>query len=169
MPSLKGDTGWTAAEVSRVEPDPITVCHKTPLSSLGAQQAVVRTFADAANPSAYAAHLVARFPDRATARRVESVLLSWHDDCAGRIAAGAAGEDAPVGPIRSAGAGGQWYLTRGGSGPGSVEVTALAAHATRLSVLVVGDARPGPGSVPDEASVDRAVQAAVELADQLLR
>ncbi len=172
VPGLEAGSPWSAAGVSRVESDPVAVCHKTPLGSIGAQQVVVRTFTDAADPAAYAAHLVGRFADRATAQRTLSVLTSWHDDCADRLAAGGAvGPDATVGVIRTVVAEGaatseaQWYLTRGASGSGSFEVTGLAAQGNRIAVLVVGSDAPAAGSAPDEDSVDRAVG----LAAQLLR
>jgi hypothetical protein len=79
----------------------------------------VRDYTPVASDSvASAGHLVAQFPDSATARRAYAVLTAWHDRCADRISQH---KTHRVGDLQSVDVGpsaiGDWYLLTYGPVP----------------------------------------------------
>ncbi|CUR55085.1 exported hypothetical protein [metagenome] len=83
VPAL--NTGYTwRSEGTVAEPgDPSGVCQKTPLVTIGATAAFVRTYAPAADDSdTRASQVVAGFADPKSAWRTYQVLTSWRAQCA---------------------------------------------------------------------------------------
>lgn len=89
LPTFDGHT-WTATSADHA--GAVGACQKTELETIGAVEAVSRTFT--AERGAEAVQVVARFPDAKTAWRAHQVLVAWRDDCEERV------RDSTVGPLQ---------------------------------------------------------------------
>jgi len=76
------DTGstWRATGTRPETNDPFGVCQKTPLTTIGATEAVVRTYRSSGT-GVDAAQVVAEFADAKSAWRSYEVLKSWRGQC----------------------------------------------------------------------------------------
>jgi hypothetical protein len=91
------DRAWTVSGTRPEDPvaDPaVGACQKTPLGTIGAVEAVRRTFRAAAGQTA--TQVVARFADAKSAWRAHRVLVAWRDDCESRRSDATVGRLLPV-------------------------------------------------------------------------
>lgn len=132
MPTL-GGRAWTVDSTAPEDPAKsraVGACQKTGLGTIGAVEAVRRTFSAPGGVSAV--EVVARFADRKSAWRAHQVLLSWRDDCADRLDEPRA-EVGPIEPVRVAtGTAGSY---RASYGPGAGD----QRHAAGLAILRTAD------------------------------
>ncbi|MCW2791051.1 MAG: hypothetical protein JWO76_149 [Nocardioides sp.] len=90
MPALADGVAWTVVDEGPEATERVGACQKTSLESIGALDAVRRTFTvpgeagDRAS-STGAVQVVARFADDKSAWRAHEVLRSWRDDCEQRL------------------------------------------------------------------------------------
>ncbi|MGD9957878.1 hypothetical protein [Nocardioides sp.] len=83
VPPLNTGFSWRTTNTSAEGDEPFGVCQKTPLVSIGATSAQVRTHAAAtAGSNDTASQVVARFADAKSAWRTYEVLKSWRSQCA---------------------------------------------------------------------------------------
>ena len=82
MPSLNDTVRWKQGSTGPVSSQQFGLCAKFDVLSIGAEQAVQRTFAAGSQGTAgsdSAAQQIATFPDAATTARATKVLQAWHD------------------------------------------------------------------------------------------
>ncbi len=86
VPPLVSGAGWRLGRTRSESSEPLGECQRTPLVTIGAQQATVRAFRSAADPTAQpsptATQVVAEFADPKSAWRAHQVLTAWAADCA---------------------------------------------------------------------------------------
>lgn len=115
LPGFNDAYTWRIGSEPDAEPEPLAACHRFPLLTLGAEQVRVRTYepgqsVPAGERPASAVHVVAEFPDAATARRADSVLDSWRQTCEERLKDRAV-TVADAEQVAGTGAEARWYLT----------------------------------------------------------
>ncbi|WP_395658525.1 hypothetical protein [Nocardioides sp.] len=91
LPRVAGRT-WTVGTTTSDDTAPVGGCQKTPLGTIGAVEAVHRTYTAGAGLTA--TQVVGRFADARSAWRAHQVLVAWRDDCESRV------DEASVGPLR---------------------------------------------------------------------
>ncbi len=91
LPTFGGRT-WTV-DTKRPE-GAVGACQKTDLGTIGAMEAVSRTYT--ADDGLAATQVVARFADARSAWRAHQVLVAWRDDCESRVRHAAVGPLKPV-------------------------------------------------------------------------
>jgi hypothetical protein len=91
LPSVGGRT-WTVD--AKPAAGAVGACQKTDLATIGAVEAVSRTFTAADGLAA--TQVVARFADAKSARRAHQVLTAWRDDCESRVARSEIGPLEPI-------------------------------------------------------------------------
>jgi hypothetical protein len=137
MPRLNDELAWRPVRTGSVSSDPFGLCAKFDVLSIGAEQAVERSFVSGPSGDlARAAQQIATFPDAATTARATKVLQSWHDTCAARISQPRARTQVKVHPVTSVPVTrgtGWWYLTSFVSTPGQ------EGHFHSFGVDVVGN------------------------------
>ncbi len=166
MPGLNESLAWTKVKASTTEPERFALCHRTSMLNIGASEVAVRSYTNPEDPTAYAGHLVAQFPDPETARRALAVLGSWRGSCGQRLSA--AGNDASVGdpqPVADAAETARWYLVVSGAGQADAdtatfESTGYVLVGSRIALLVMRhdgqDHNYLPGEDPMVAALVRA-------------
>ena len=82
MPQLNSTAKWTQRRTGPVSTRPFGLCQKFDLLSIGALDAVERTFT---HDTDTAGQQVANFPDAQNAVRASKVVEAWQRDCAKRI------------------------------------------------------------------------------------
>ena len=87
-----GGRAWVVEATGADAGIAVGACQKTPLLSIGAVDAVRRTYTAA--PGVAATEVVGRFADARSAWRAHQVLVAWRDDCESRV------DHAAVGPLR---------------------------------------------------------------------
>jgi hypothetical protein len=92
MPRLNPQSPWKVRRTRPAGTRPFGLCQKFDLLSIGATEAVERTFS---HQSDTAGQQVAEFADAQTAVRASKVLEAWQRDCAGRVR----GQNVRVRPI----------------------------------------------------------------------
>lgn len=93
MGKLNAQWTWTVGSDYRREPKGVAVCHRTPMTVIGADKVAVRDYTSPLDAQVRAFHLVARFVDDVTARRAYAVLESWRDSCRKRLEESSKGGD----------------------------------------------------------------------------
>jgi hypothetical protein len=110
-------TRWTVSGTADEDGRLASDCQAASLHDIGAQVARVR---DYTSPRGEAVQGVAKFADRASARRADAVLLAWQERCADRLRK----RDAALGTVRH----GAWVSL--------VEVAGVRAPARRLAAAL---------------------------------
>lgn len=173
LPGFNAGWKWREVRTRPADTQPFGSCARFDVLSLGAEKAVVRSFAPApsvATPGVSAEAMAVRFPDTATAARVQSVLTSWHADCAKRLRATGGFDDLVVRPVTrvptTGAAQGSWYLLSwtGNQGEdGFFHAFGLASGGKRMVLLTMDN--PGqdhnypPGREPMAKAVALAAAA----------
>jgi hypothetical protein len=86
LPGFNQAFTWREQGTSGREPADLATCNRFAFMSLGATRTVTRTYGPAGEPGPVARHLVAQFPDEATAARAYDVLTAWRRQCPARLA-----------------------------------------------------------------------------------
>jgi hypothetical protein len=138
VPGLNSLWKWQDGDTGAPTTDPFGVCAKADLLSIGASEAVARTYFPPDDSDDNAAEQIAVFPDASTANRAWKVLASWHKHCGRALSADS---DLRVRPFRSvpvtAGTA-RWYLlswTPPGEETGRFEALGMVLNGTRIAVL----------------------------------
>jgi hypothetical protein len=143
MGKLNTEWRWLAGNDFDTEPDRLVVCHRFGLADVGAEDVAVREFTSDLDANVRAFHLVARFPDAKTARRVMSVLESWHGSCRARLEKRSPGRDrvrvSALEPVASAAAAATSYVVMQPTATGSarIENVGIARDERLVTVVVV--------------------------------
>ncbi|MCW2844772.1 MAG: hypothetical protein JWN22_2688 [Nocardioides sp.] len=163
MPVLAAGIAWTTVDEGPEDTQRVGACQKTSLESIGALNAVRRTYAaagdgDGAAP-AHAVQVVARFADDKSAWRAHEVLRSWREDCEQRL-------DLPrteVGPLEAVAVRvgtGDSYRTVYGSGSGKrvtaagLGIVRTGSYLSLVEITTTVDAYPA-GRDPARVAVRR--------------
>ena len=108
VPTMRGSSGWRMVRTAREGDQPFGHCQLTPLTTIGATSALVRTFEGEGSAQVSAAQIVASFADPKSAWRSFEVLKSWRDKCASRLGSG--GTVSELASVTAAPATGHRYL-----------------------------------------------------------
>jgi len=146
MPGFNAEFRWKDGRTQNGEPAKrFGTCQRFPMTSIGAERTVVRTYVPGPKQSHdLAGELVASFPDEMTARRAFEVLKYWRARCAGELPGQELRrvgrlQDVPLG--RGSGTGiGAWYLLTYGpvaSDPDAVwfDAQGIALVGSRIAVV----------------------------------
>ncbi|RYP85526.1 hypothetical protein EKO23_12245 [Nocardioides guangzhouensis] len=95
LPGANDETEWTVASTA-AEDGPFGTCQRFDMASLGAGDAVVRTFTSNQD-TVEGGQVLAEFSDAKSAWRAHQVLKTWHKKCAEQVEAGTV----EVGPLDS--------------------------------------------------------------------
>ncbi len=162
LPGFNERFTWREAGTGS-EDDPVGVCQRFPMETIGAMKATIRRFDSPDSASAHATQVVARFPDAKTAQRATATLRGWHDQCADRLmdydtadVGDLAGVTVPHGEAR-------WYLTaygpaRGERDAGYLESLGILKYHRMLTVIemtLVGEDFNYEGATPVETALSR--------------
>lgn len=148
VPGLNESWTWVDDETVTADDDTISYCDKFDVYTLGAEEALHRTYGAPAGAEPAlnrASELIARFPDEATANRAFQVLLSWHRGCAKRITPDVRAEVGPLASPEAPGARTFWYLVtvpEFDMDPGSFSAFGAAVVADRVVLLTMDSAGP---------------------------
>src|SRR5262245_34621105 len=96
LPGANDETVWTVASTAPEDSQPFGTCQRFDMKSLGAGDAVVRTFSSNQD-TVEGAQVVAEFSDAKSAWRAHQVLKTWHQKCKEQIEAG----EVTVRPLQS--------------------------------------------------------------------
>jgi len=157
MPQLNSTAKWTQRRTGPVSTRPFGLCQKFDLLSIGALEAVERTFT---HDTDTAGQQVADFPDAQNAVRASKVVEAWQRDCAKRIRGNnvrvRAINDVPVTSGK-----GWWYLVSFESrNEGHFHSLSLALSGTRMTLIRMDhdgqDHNYPPGKDPMQLAVKAA-------------
>ena len=109
LPGVNDATVWTVASTAPEDGQPFGTCQRFDLTSLGAGDAVVRTFSSNQD-SVEGGQVVAEFSDPKSAWRAHQVLKTWRQKCKEQIEA----DEVVVGPLQSVAKGADAYVVRYG-------------------------------------------------------
>ncbi|MFL6158291.1 MAG: hypothetical protein ACJ72D_19535 [Marmoricola sp.] len=137
VPGLAAGWKWQDGENGPAPTDAFSPCAKADLLSIGATEAVQRTYFPPVDTDDYAAEQVAEFPDARTAATAAKVLRSWHDRCPA-----SAGKVGPLVAVAAPGATASWYLVsdvRTGASADDSQLVAvgIAARGLRVAVTLI--------------------------------
>jgi len=154
MPRLNATSPWKVRRTGPAGMRPFGLCQKFDLLSIGATDAVERTFTHGNDT---AGQQVAEFADAQTAVRASKVLEAWHRDCAGRVR----GQNVKVRPITDVavtkGTGRNYLVSFERRGTGHFHSLGLVLSGPRMTVLRMDhdgqDHNYPPGKDPMELAV----------------
>ena len=157
MPQLNSTSPWTVRRTGPAGMRPFGLCQKFDLVSIGADNAVQRTFTHETDT---AGQQIAEFADAKTAVRASKVVEAWHRDCAGRVR----GQNVKVRPITNVavakGTGWSYLVSLERRGTGHFHSLGLVLSGTRMTVLRMDhdgqDHNYDPGKEPMELAVKAA-------------
>ena len=144
-----GERAWTVdatAPEDAARDDAVGACQKTPLGSIGAVEAVRRTFSASAGLAA--TQVVARFADSRSAWRAHGVLVAWRDECEERLGTPHA-EVGPLQPVTVHAGTGETYLAAYGSESRARQRAAGLGILRTGSYLTLVEISAGPDDYPD--------------------
>lgn len=157
MSQLNSTSPWTQGRTGTIGTRPFGLCQKFDLLSIGAVEAVQRTFSSRGDT---AGQQVAEFPDAQNAIRAGKVVEAWHRDCAGRVR----GTSVKVRPSNevsvSAGRGSYYLVSFERQGQGRFHSLGLVVSGTRLSLLTMDHVGQDHIYEPGQDPMELAVKAA---------
>jgi hypothetical protein len=165
MPQLNSTSPWTQGRTGPVGTRPFGLCQKFDLLSIGAVEAVQRTFSARGDT---AGQQVAEFPDAQNAIRAGKVVEAWHRDCAARVR-GTSVKVRPFNEVSVSAGRGSYYLVsyeRQGQGrtqgrtQGRFHSLGLVVSGTRLSLLTMDHVGQDHIYEPGQDPMELAVKAA---------
>ncbi len=153
LPRLGDGTVWSEIGTGTGDDSAVGVCQKTDLTAIGATEAVRRTFTATLEDSApgsspeeavgRATQVVAAFPDGRSTWRARRVLLSWHQDCAERLAEAARPRIGPLTEVAVArGVGGHYRSAYDAGGQDERTVAGLGILRKGRRLVLVEVAAP---------------------------
>ena len=154
MPQLNSSSPWKVVRTGPAGTRPFGLCQKFDLLTIGATEAVERTFTHEGDT---AGQQVAEFADAQTAVRASKVLEAWHRSCAGRVR----GQRVRVRPITDVavtkGTGWDYLVSFERRGTGHFHSLGLVLSGPRMTVLRMDhdgqDHNYPPGKDPMELAV----------------
>ena len=135
VPGLNSEWHWQDGDTGTPPTDPFGLCAKADLLSIGATEAVARTYFPPDDSDDNAAEQIAEFPDASTAARAWSVLGAWHKRCDKAADAPRVGPLVTVPVVHGTA---RWYLlSRVLSGEENTDFEAfgMVRNGTRIAVL----------------------------------
>ena len=154
MPQLNPASPWKVGRTGPAGTRPFGLCQKFDLLTIGATEAVERTFTHQGDT---AGQQVAEFPDAQTAVRASKVLEAWHRSCAERVP----GQRVRVRPITDVavtkGTGWNYLVSFERGGTGHFHSFGLVLSGPRMTLLRMDhdgqDHNYPPGKDPMELAV----------------
>jgi hypothetical protein len=138
VPGLNAQWKWQDGETRPAGTDQFGLCAKADVASIGAVEAVERTWFPPDDSDDNAAEQIAEFPDANTASRAWSVLKSWHDTCSRVAPANPSLEVRPFVAVPVTAGAARWYLlswSPAGEETGRFEAFGMVHEGTRIAVL----------------------------------
>jgi hypothetical protein len=172
LPGFNTEFRWAQGPTGPEDPSTsFGTCQRFAVTSIGAEQALVRRFRPSGPGSAEsrdrAGELVATFPDDATARRAFAVLSAWRRQCADRLRSFPRSTVGALQDVAVEGGTGGWYLltygpVRGHPDSQFFDAQGMAVVGSRIAmvsmVLAGQDYGYEPGQEPMVAAVQRAAR-----------
>ena len=157
MPQLNSSSPWKVGRTGPAGTRPFGLCQKFDLLTIGATEAVERTFTHQGDT---AGQQVAEFADAQTAVRASKVLEAWHRSCAGRVR----GQSVRVRPITDVavakGTGWNYLVSFERRGTGHFHSFGVVLSGPRMTLLRMDhdgqDHNYEPGKDPMELAVKAA-------------
>ncbi|MGA8209162.1 MAG: hypothetical protein WB798_03300 [Nocardioidaceae bacterium] len=149
LPGFNDEWRWRTDSTAPASPaGSFATCQRFPITTAGAERAVLRRFVPAPGSSGgdddenAAGEVVASFPDEQTARRAYSVLESWRTRCAERLDGYARAEVGDLEPVPVSDGKAGWYLLSYGPVPGSpddgyFDAQGMVLSGTRIAMLTM--------------------------------
>ncbi|HET6153211.1 MAG TPA: hypothetical protein VFE15_09645 [Marmoricola sp.] len=162
VPALNSLWHWGNNETVQPGPNPVGLCAKADLASIGSSDGSYRTFTAPSGHQGAASEQIAEFPDTATAARAAAVLNSWHQTCSARLDKKLKAKVGPVVPVQVGGGGAFWYLVRIGQN-GQYSAFGYAVVGARIAVVTIdnfGQDYTYPATATDPSAMSLMVQAA---------
>jgi hypothetical protein len=172
LPGFNAEFRW--AQGRTVPEDPSAsfgTCQRFAVTSIGAEQALVRRFRPTGPGSAgardRAGELVATFPDDVTARRAFAVLRAWHRQCADRLERYPRSDVGALEDVAVDGGKGGWYLLTYGPVKGDPDaqffdaqgMAVVGSRIAMVSMVLAGQDYNYPaGEEPMVTAVQRAAR-----------
>ena len=163
VPGLNAQWKWQDGDTGTPKADPLGVCAKVDLPSIGADQTVARTYFPPDDSDDNAAEQIAEFPDANTAARAWAVLKSWHDRCATFAADRPGLTVGPLTPVAVGTGSARWYLLSwkpAGEETTRFESYGMVLSGNRIAVLLIDNSARRhdypPGKEPMAAMVTAA-------------
>ena len=138
VPGLNAQWHWQDGDTATASTKAFGVCAKADLLSIGAGEAVERTYFPPDDSDDFAAEQVAEFPDTRTANLAWSVLKSWHDKCSAMSAKNPGLKVGALTAVPVTAGSARWYLLSwvpAGEETGRFEAFGMVLVGTRLAVL----------------------------------
>ena len=159
MPQLNDTSPWTERRTGPAGQQPFGLCQQFDLLTIGALNAVERTFTSGTSATDTAGQQVAEFPDAQNAVRASKVVEAWQRECRSRVK----GTKVRVRPITEVpvAQGQAWtYLVsyqRGGEG--QFHALGMALSGTRMSLIRIDHAGQDHNYEPGQDPMELAVEA----------
>jgi hypothetical protein len=157
MPQLNSTSPWKVGRTGSAGTRPFGLCQKFDLLTIGASEAVERTFTHEGDT---AGQQVAEFADAQTAFRASKVLEAWHRSCAGRVR----GQNVRVGPVTDVavtkGTGWNYLVSFERRGTGYFHSLGLVLSGPRMTVLRMDHDGQDHNYKPGKDPIELAVKAA---------
>jgi hypothetical protein len=137
LPRLTAAAAWTQGPTGPADSEPVAACNDADLFSIGARNAVARTYT---GDAAEAVEQVATFPDAATTARAGRVLASFRDTCATRVKDLHRLKVGPSQQVGVVGGKGWWYLASWvptGTAGGHFQSVGVVVGAREIALLVM--------------------------------
>lgn len=169
LPGFNPEFRWTRGRTGPEDPSAsFGTCQRFAVTSIGAEQALVRRFRPVSGGSTdRAGQLVATFPDAQTARRAFAVLEAWRPQCADRLRSWQRSEVGALEDVTVDGGRGRWYLLTYGPVPGDRDaqffdaqgMTLVGSRIAMVSMVLAGqDYNYESGQEPMVAAVQNAAR-----------
>jgi hypothetical protein len=143
-------------------PNPIGLCAKADLASIGASDGIYRTFSAPKGHQGDAGELIADFPDTATAGRAAAVLNSWRQTCASRLDKKLKAKVGAAVPVPISDGGASWYVIKLGQND-QYSAFGYALVGTRIALITMDNFAQDyayPAGSSGQAPIGAMVQAA---------
>ena len=164
VPGLNAQWKWQDGDTGTPKSDPLGVCAKADLPSIGADNVVGRTYFPPDDSDDNAAEQIAEFPDANTAARAWAVLKSWHDGCAARASDHPGLTVGTLTPVAVRSGTARWYLLSwkpAGEETNRYESYGMVLTGNRIAVLLIDNSAKRhdypPGSDPMVGMITAAV------------
>lgn len=138
VPGLNATWKWQDGDTGVPSTDPFGLCAKVDLLSIGATEAVARTYFPPDDSDDNAAEQIATFPDASTANRAWKVLAAWHQRCGRALSADNGLRVGPLTTVPVTAGTARWYLLSWlppGEEVGRFEAFGMVLDGTRIAVL----------------------------------
>ncbi len=164
FPQLNGTSPWTEGRTATAGQANFGLCQKFDILSIGAMNAVERSYRTGSSPADTAGQQVAEFPDAQNTVRANKVLEAWHDQCRSTLGSSPKYADLKVGPITDVtvrnGKGWTYLVSYTRNGTGHFHEFGVVYVGNRMTMLKLDHAGQDHNYEPGQDPMELAVKAA---------